>query len=274
MATLDLRRQAAAANVTLTERTPLTAHDRERAIATWKTRMVNEHISARVFAQLIPQMMRAGIDPSWQESISIMVSDELRHGRQCAEMVHALGGEAVAELPEELTEVPLHEDAEPMEAFLRNILSISCLSETVAVALIRAEKNEVSTPEMESTLDEILADEVQHARFGWRVLDEVAPTLSSDTRARLSDYLIGAFRHLAEHELHYLPIDNVPTEEATAYGVCDGRDARRLFFDTVEKVIVPRLQEHGFRAQEAWMASQRPIPVKDVRAPALQPQVS
>ena len=204
----------------------------------------------------------------------MMVSDELRHGRQCAEMVHALGGEAVAEIPEVLTDVPLHPDAEPMEAFLRNILSISCLSETVAVALIRAEKNEVSTPEMEETLNGILADEVQHARFGWRVLDELAPTLSQEAKGRLSDYLIGAFRHLAEHELQYLPIDNVPSEEAAAYGVCDGRDARRLFFDTVEKVIVPRLQELGFKASEAWTASQRPIPVKAAPPEAAPPQSS
>ena len=89
---------------------------------------------------------------------------------------------------------------------------------------------------------------------------------------RLSDYLIGAFRHLAEHELHYLPIDNVPSEEAAAYGVCDGRDARRLFFDTVEKVIVPRLQEHGFKAKEAWMASQRPMPLKAGQAQEPQTQ--
>ncbi len=274
MATLDLRRQASEAKVALTERTPLTELDRQRAIATWKTRMVNEHISARVFAQLIPQMMRAGLDPSWQEAISVMVTDELRHGRQCAEMVHALGGEAVAELPEFLSEVPLHEDADPLEGFLRNILSICCLSETVAVALIRAEKNEISTPEMEATLDEILADEVQHARFGWRILDTLAPELSDATRDRLSNYLIGAFRHLVEHELHYLPIDEIPSEEAAAYGVCDGRDARRLFFDTVEQVIVPRLQEHGFKAKEAWMASQRPVPVRASGAPQGRPEAS
>lgn len=274
MAILDLRRQAREAGVTLTELTPLSEVDRQRAIATWKARMVNEHVSARVFAQLIPQMMRAGIDPSWQESISIMVSDELRHGRQCAGMVHALGGEPVAEIPDVLTDVPVHSDVEPMEGFLRNILSVSCLSETVAVALIRAEKNEVSTPEMEATLDEILADEVQHARFGWRVLDELAPQLSEETRVRLSDYLISAFRHLTDHELRYLPIGDVPSEEAAAYGVCDGRDARRLFFDTVEQVIVPRLQEHGFKAEAAWQASQRPIPVRAPQAQEPQPPAS
>jgi hypothetical protein len=203
-----------------------------------------------------------------------MVTDELRHGRQCAEMVHALGGEPVAEIPDSMTDVPLHDDVEPMEGFLRNILSVSCLSETVAVALIRAEKNEVSTPEMEATLDEILADEVQHARFGWRVLDELVPQLSEATRLRLSDYLIGAFRHLAEHELHYLPISGAYSEDAAAYGVCDGRDARRLFFDTVEKVIVPRLQEHGFKAEAAWQASQRPIPPTVARPQDPQPLAS
>jgi hypothetical protein len=267
MATLDLRAQGRGANVELSGGADLEPADRERAIATWKLRMVKEHVSARVFAQLIPQMMRAGIDPSWQESVSIMVSDELRHGRQCAEMVHALGGEAIAELPDGLDDVPTHDDVEPLEGFLRNILSISCLSETVAVALIRAEKSEVTTPEMEATLDTILADEVQHARFGWRVLSEVAGELSEETRVRLSDYLIGAFRHLAEHELHFLPIDPVPSDEAAAYGVCDGRDARRLFYDTVEQVIVPRLEDHGLSARAAWEASRRPVGSAAGKAP-------
>jgi hypothetical protein len=260
MATLDLRAQGRGAGIELSGGADLDPADRERAIATWKLRMVNEHVSARVFAQLIPQMMRAGIDPSWQESVSIMVSDELRHGRQCAEVVHALGGEAIAELPDGLDDVPTHDDVEPMEGFLRNILSVSCLSETVAVALIRAEKNEISSPEIEAILDTILADEIQHARFGWRVLDEVSGDLSDETKSRLSDYLIGAFHHLAAHELHFLPIDPVPSDEAAAYGVCDGRDARRLFFDTVEQVIVPRLEDHGLHAKAAWEASRRPLP--------------
>lgn len=251
--TLDLRRQAAADGLELSGSVPLTDQDRHRAIATWKGRMVNEHISARVFASLIPQMMSAGLDPDWQHDVAVMIQDELRHGRQCAAVVHALGGEAWAPLPE-LPLVPLHEDASPLEAFLRNLISVSCLSETVAVALIRAEQQEVRPPEMTATLGRILADEVQHARFGWRVLRELGP-LPADLRGRLGEYLVVALHHLREHELRHLPVDPLPTAEASAVGVCDGRDARSLFFEAVDTVILPGLERHGLAAREAWRAS-------------------
>lgn len=251
-AVLDLRRQAAAAGLQLTE-VQLTDADRARAIGTWRGRMVNEHVSARVFASLVPQMMAASLDPDWQAEALTMAQDELRHGRQCAAVVAALGGEAVAELPA-LAAVPAHEDAAPLEAFLRNLLSISCLSETVAVALIRAEHEEVAPPEMRATLGAILADEVRHARFGWRVLRELGP-LPADLRERLGEYLVVALHHLREHELSHLPVAHPPTEEAASVGVCDGRDARSLFFETVDAVILPGLEAHGLPARAAWRAS-------------------
>lgn len=252
--TLDLRRQAAADGLVLTGDIRLTEQDRQRAIATWKGRMVNEHISARVFASLIPQMMSADLDPDWQLEVAVMVQDELRHGRQCAAVVHALGGEARAALPE-LPAVPLHEDAGPLEAFLRNLISVSCLSETVAVALIRAEQQDVSPPEMTATLGRILADEVQHARFGWKVMRELGDGLPADLRVRLGEYLVVALHHMREHELRHLPIDPLPTPEASAVGVCDGRDARSLFLEAVETVILPGLERHGIPARDAWRAS-------------------
>ncbi|MEC9073421.1 MAG: hypothetical protein VX938_13605, partial [Myxococcota bacterium] len=129
------------------------------------------------------------------------------------------------------------------------------LSETVAVSLIRAEQEELETPGIRETLDQILADEVQHARFGWRVLGELGPQLSPELRTRLGDYLVCAFRHLREHELAHLPEGPRPSPEAEQVGICDGGDARALFFDTVEQVIVPGLEEHGIPAQAAWSAS-------------------
>jgi len=216
--------------------------------------MVNEHISARVFAALVPQLMRAGVASERIEAVATMIADELRHGRQCAAMVEALGGEAVAPLPP-LALVPDHEDAPPLEAVLRNVLSICCLSETVAVALISAERLRAGQSDMESTLDRILADEVQHSRFGWRLLEEVHEQLDEPTRARLGRYLVVAFRHLVAHELAHLPPGPAPTESAEAVGVCDGAQSRELFFDTVEEIIVPRLEALGLPAAQAWRTS-------------------
>ncbi|MCA9688919.1 MAG: ferritin-like domain-containing protein [Myxococcales bacterium] len=254
MATLDLRAQAAEIGLVIDPGEALDERGRASAIATWRGRMVNEHVSARVFAALIPQMMAASVDPGLQAEVADMIADELRHARMCAAVVAALGGEAIAELGP-LAPVPAHEDVGPLEGLLRNILSISCMSETVAVALIDAERRKAGPAPLARTLREILADEVRHARFGWRLLEALGPTLDAALRARLDDYLTVAFAHLRAHELAHLPARPAPSAAAEAVGVCDGHDARRLFFDTVEQVIVPGLEEHGFQAARAWSAS-------------------
>ena len=220
----------------------LSIQERTLAIETWRGRMLNEHASSRIFAGLLPQLMAAGIDAERQMQVAEMIVDELRHARQCAAVVDALGAEAVGELPE-LPEVPAHEDAEPLEALLRNVLSICCLSETVAVALINAERLQLGDSVLGEVLKQILADEVSHARFGWSLLESLQ--LSSDLKARLSIYLETALQHLEEHELAHLSPAPAPSEAAAAAGVCDGALARQIFHDTVGQVIIPRLRQHG-----------------------------
>ncbi|MGB1016936.1 MAG: ferritin-like domain-containing protein [Nannocystaceae bacterium] len=227
---------------------------RQSAIETWRGRMVNEHVSARVFAALIPQMMRAEVDGARQAAVAEMIADELRHARQCAAVVVALGGEAIADYPD-IPPVPEHDDVPPLEALLRNVLSISCLSETVAVALISSERDDAGPAVLRETLELILADEVRHARFGWRLLEELSEQLPAATKQRLGAYLVAAFRELRAYELAQLPARSAPSEAAEAVGVCDGHEARRLFFDTVSEVIIPGLEDHGIPAAVAWAAS-------------------
>jgi hypothetical protein len=259
MNVLDLRDAGASYAIDFADPVVLTEEERLGAIETWKKRMINEHISARVFASLIPQMMKAGLPAEWQEQIAIMIQDELRHGQQCAGMVHSLGGDARATMPE-LPDVPDHDDVGPLECFLRNIISVSCLSETVAVGLIRGEQEDAGPPEMEECLQQILADEVQHARFGWMVLRELSDQLPVEMKQRLSAYLVFAFRSLHEHEMLHLPVDSTPTDAVAQLGVCDGATSREVYFDTVEQVIIPGLEEHGFSARNAWETSLRPLP--------------
>lgn len=235
----------------------LDAPARATAIATWRGRMINEHVSARVFTTLEQQLLRAGL-PRHSSAAARMVGDEHRHAELCAAVVEVLGGEAIADLPQ-LPEVPEHADADPTEAVLRNVVSISCLSETVAVALIDAERRAAGPPALADLLTAIVADEVQHARSGWRLLEDLAPRLTPALRERIDDYLVLAFAHLVEHELAHLPPRPSPSPAAEAIGVCDGLGARQLFFATVEQVIVPGLQAHGLDAAAAWRAAQRPL---------------
>lgn len=249
-ALLDLQQEATLLADTVVGLPELSQADRQSAIATWRGRMVNEHISARVFGVLLGQAMAAGISAKRQTELAVFATEELRHARQCGAVVVALGGEAKALLPP-LPEVPPHADAPPLEAFLRNLISVCCLSETVAVSLIRAETLEIGPPSLKVILDAILADEVGHARFGWSLLEELSP-LDPALCARLDAYLPVALDHLVRHELAHLPAHDGMGPAAAAVGVCSGLAARHLLADTVTEVILPALNGHGFAASRAW----------------------
>lgn len=249
MALLDLRLEARGVHVNVT-RLP---HLKESAIGTWRGRMINEYSSAIVFDGLARQFAAAGVTDVVDE-VKGFAAEERRHGVLCGAVVEALGGEALAEVPDDLASstYPEHEDATPLEAALRNMLSICCLSETVAVSLIGAERLEMPEGELRELLTKIYADEVGHSRFGWRTLARLAPSLSADVKDRLGDYLESAFDHLVEHELAHLPEASQPPPEGAVLGLCSGSDARKLFFDTVESVIVPGLEAQGIPALRAW----------------------
>src|SRR5262249_48666785 len=149
-------------------------------------------------------------------AVAAMVSQELEHALLCARVVAALGGEPKGLLPD-LPEVPAHADASPIEGLLRNVISVSCCSETVAVALVAAEREQAGAAALRAVLTQILADEVKHARFGWRLLDEVAPSLDPATKRRLSAYLVAAFEHHVLFHAPFLAMGS-PSDAAVAIG--------------------------------------------------------
>jgi hypothetical protein len=226
---------------------------RGAAVATWRGRMVNEYQSAEVFGALATQAEQCGLSPHVVQQLREFEAEERKHGVLCGGVVEALGGEARAHVttPRRL---PEHRDVPALEGFLRNVLSVSCLSETVAVALIGAERLEMPESSLRDVLSEIWADEVGHARFGWRVAQELLPQLDDVARSRLSLYLRVAFRHLELHELDHLPVSSTPPPEGVALGLCSGPDARTLFYEAVTEAILPPLQALGLQATEAWQS--------------------
>jgi hypothetical protein len=238
---LDLRVEARAH----APRVPSHPHLRDAAIATWRGRMVNEHGSAAVFEALASQLRDANLDDDTVRACESFAHEERRHGVLCGAVVEALGGEACANRLENKP-FPRHDDVSPIEAAVRNVLSVCCLSETVAVALIGAERFEMPEGPLRDLLSTIWSDEIGHARFGWSLLESLAPSFDDATRARLDDYLRVAFAHLEAHELAHLPVEsNEPPPEGAALGLCNGAHARALFFDTVREVIAPRLSSLG-----------------------------
>jgi hypothetical protein len=248
---IDLRDEARVHMPALPEAARCDEALRAAARRTWLGRMVNEHSSATVFEGLAAQLRALDMDAALIAECEGFAREERRHGVLCGAVVEALGGEARAPQPAR-DDFPRHEDAEPIEALLRNVLSICCLSETVAVALIGAERLEMPAGSLHDLLTTIYADEVGHARFGWRLVGRLVPTLSVALRRRLSRYLALAFVHLEAHELAHLPVASAWPSAAAALGLCDGGDARVLLYETIDEVIIPGLAAAGLDARCAW----------------------
>ena len=223
---------------------------RQAAIATWQARMCNEYASAGVFEALARQLSQAGVAASRVAQVRGFAREERTHGVLCGAVVRALGGSAEGRIPSQ-TGVPEHPDVSRQEAAVRNLLSVACLSETVAVALIGAEWADMPQSPLRDLLGRIWADEVGHARTGWALLDELGP-FDNDTNERLLAWLRVAFAHLETHELAHLPITAEFGPEGAAWGLCNGTRARDLFYETVATVIVEGLQRRGIPARAAW----------------------
>ena len=253
LSTLDLRRHARRSPLSAVDIASVPIEDLAAARHNWKERMVSEHASARVFAALVGQMMRASVSADETHRVAEMVRQELDHARLCASVLAALGEEPVAQLPE-LTEVPAHPDATPLEAVLRNVISIGCCSETVAVALVATEREQAGARgPIRRVLDQILRDEIKHARFGWRLVARLAPSLSPAERASLSDYLVDVFAHQLRFHAPFLGMP-CSGEAGLAIGAPHGRSNWLVFVSTMNEIVVPGLERCGLAAAEAWRA--------------------
>ncbi|HEY4182229.1 MAG TPA: ferritin-like domain-containing protein [Kofleriaceae bacterium] len=253
MTQLDLRAAALAHSLVV----PPPAILQRAVIATWHGRMIQEHGSSHVFDGLAAQLAAIG-DHTDADECRAFAAEERAHGAMCGAVVEAAGGSAVATIAAPRP-VPAHADTTPRAAVLRNIISVACLSETVAVALIGAERLEMPDGPLRDLLTRIWSDEVGHARFGWRYVERVLPELTADERAAVERYLPVALAALETHELAHLPINAHWPEDGATFGLCDGSDARELFYDTVTDVILPQLEALGLAAAHAWQST-RSVP--------------
>ncbi|MEO0603672.1 MAG: ferritin-like domain-containing protein [Myxococcota bacterium] len=242
---LDLRTAANAGRIPVPD---VPAHLRDATLATWRARMEQEYGSADVFRALASQLAAAGLDPSVVTEVAAFADEEHRHGELCGAVVASFGGEAVGRLPP-APPYPLHPDVDPLEGALRNLVSICCLSETVAVALIGAEREDMPEGPLRDLLTSIWADEIGHARTGWRLLAELLPLGDAGLADRLAAWLPEALAHLEDHELAHLPESATFGPEGAPYGLCNGPAARALFHETVADVVVPGLQRLGIVAE-------------------------
>ena len=121
---------------------------------------------------------------------------------------------------------------------LRNVLSIVCLDETVVVAQLENRHRNARQSTLRRVIAEILDDEINHSRLGWRLLQNLAPRIDAGMRERLGAYLVPAFARLFEENL-------------SGGAGSNAVDSKTVFVDAINEVIVPRLEAVDLPARAA-----------------------
>jgi hypothetical protein len=221
----------------------------ELARTSWLERMRHEHQSAAVFSRLLPHLVEAGAALEYKTVVLRMSMDELRHASLCGGVVRLLGGEPAIETSLATEPLPEHAGTSPLQRCARNVLFVSCLSETIAASLLASECELAREPHVRRVLEQLAADETLHARFGWAYLGEEVPRMPAAEREALSRYLpvaLGAIEaRLAPSTVPSHPEIGALEDELAALGVTLGERTREIAASAMRSAVLPALSALG-----------------------------
>jgi hypothetical protein len=219
----------------------------------WRTRMRAEHESVPALTALVPQLIEAGATLDVQNVVLRMTIDEIRHTEICGEAVRALGGDGTCELGA-LPRLPTWPGVCPEERALRNVIFGHALIETVNTANLVDIHDTMTDPCLREATRRLLADEVQHATFGFDYLTAWAPWLAShpDVVASLSRFLRRGFAELERARSGAGLPPRTRTPDEIALGIADPARVTLVLHHTVQGAIIPALEGFGIDAEAAW----------------------
>ena len=253
MTTLDLRREAKKHPLVLDGLDRIPDEERQVALENWRDRVASEYASARVFAALVPQLMRAGASHGQIAKVADMIGQEMNHGILCARVVMALGRDAEADFPD-LRDVPAHDDVAPVEAVLRNVISVGVLQRDRGrgAGRDRTRAGGRAGAARGARSDPLGRGETRAVRLEAR--GRAAPTLDTKARERLGAYLVAVFEHQITFHAPFLRWPSV-SDRAISIGAVDGPLNWQIFVETIQGVTIPGLERYGLPAQRAWQAA-------------------
>jgi hypothetical protein len=196
--------------------------ERRRLARSWAARATEERVAMHAFADLAAELAGEVVD-----GLARVVADEARHTELCEKIASTLGTGAIAAPRAVRTDARYP----PRERTALMLVESLCVAESWSAAVFAARLERVEHPVLRQVEREILAEEVTHGRLGFAWLADAWMALPLSTRMLIEQRLARLFATLEARQ------------EA---------ERRTLFLATMTGKIVPRLQRHGVRAQQAW----------------------
>ncbi|MBA3394131.1 MAG: hypothetical protein H0T89_15900, partial [Deltaproteobacteria bacterium] len=120
-------------------------------------------------------------------------------------------------------------------------VAIGCVTESLSCALLLELRAAATHPVVAATVDEILRDEIEHARIGWALLAAEAGT-------RDVSWLAPKVSAMAAAAVAEDVTPMTGDDELAGFGVLPRARVRELVAETWSTVISPGLAHHGIHA--------------------------
>lgn len=212
---------------------PVTLH--QRAARVWCHRERIEREAADLFATLGDELAWLGHHELARRAAGA-ASDEHRHAGRCRELVVALGGSEPAKHARTLVVGP--RALARRDRVLYAAVAIGCVTESLSCALLLALREAATHALVQATVDEILKDEIEHARIGWALL---AVEAASRDVSWVSQYLPAIAAAAVAEDVQSMAGD----QDLAGLGVLPLGRVNQLVNETWTTVIGPGLERYG-----------------------------
>lgn len=207
----------------------------------WRYREKVEWEAAATFARLAHDLADCGAGSAVVQMARKAAKDEQRHAKLCQGLAENYDPQSVALVPE-LGSVIGPNNLPLDRRTLYASVALSCVTESLSVALLLRMRQLVVDEDAKATIREILVDEIDHSRLGWAHLAaEAARGDVSWLSPHIQPMLDAALLADAEHVQSKEPAATSPA----AYGILPKPMAEQICHETIRKVIEPGLRRFG-----------------------------
>jgi hypothetical protein len=143
----------------------LSASDRAMVAEAWAQSGLHEHASVASFGKFMMELMAMGAPMELVAQAAQAIQDEIAHAKVCFDVAASYAGHALAPSPLDITNSVM---GRPDDAtILAAVIAEGCIGETLSAAQVAAQAAWVSEPALKAALEQIAADEAEHAALAW-----------------------------------------------------------------------------------------------------------
>ncbi len=219
----------------------LAPDDRALVARIWTERSAAEQRAAVIFTMIARDLLVDGAIPEVLELATRAVHDELRHVEICRQVASRYAGAPVPWPAPEPASEPAFRDAPPDLTRALHVVLDTCIAESVGATFLQVCRADAEGPLVRAALQQLLRDDIGHARIGWAHLASAADVVAAD---RPHGPLAVAVEHVAGRQVQRVGVvdaaaraqvlarvlarDAVEVADLAAVGVGDAQDLAAL----------------------------------------------